>query len=514
MDPRGVHDRSPRGGAGPRGFTDPSQHVPLLNCVANQVLGYYGNSMIVPFSIPAAVAARLSGNPDEGEERPLPTGRVQEALTQFHREAFSPPVSRIALPTRGVLGEAVLGHCSSAERINLTRFWNWQDSPIEKATDITSVALTPSSADNLTAPAGLSSVQPIINNVGTGDTTGLGALSQALVGEGPAATDFERALTGLDQLETRALDPQHRRSRSEGHVGPGHLPGEQDHGQGARAGQGGQGGRSSQRGEGGEGQDRQGEGPPRADRRHRQDPREQRRRLPRVRLLQAHRRGGIEFARANQELAGETLPLAEAATLFDEYDKSEGGSRTRGSKAFLTALGLRQEMDRWPKKPPPPPTLTSLHSSPPSSSAQDWNPPRRSRSTAGAAAADGVPGRPLPLQGAPSPQHHRGRRLPEPARTARQTEVRTQALAAALGIAAPPPGVLQPGPAIGFVNLVNDRPAGPAQPSIPATVPIRADFFTPLLTALAQSTPPAAPCRYGPRPELFPPHYRRTARSP
>ena len=69
--------------------------------------------------------------------------------------------------------------------------------------------------------------------------------------------------------------------------------------------------------------------------------------------------------------------------------------------------------------------------------------------------------------------------------TARQTEVRTQALAAALGIAAPPPGVLQPGPAIGFVDLVNDRPAGPAQPSIPATVPIRADFFTPLLTALA-----------------------------
>ena len=45
----------PEDGLDADGFTDPSQHIPLLNCVANQVLGFYGNCMIMPFSIPAAL---------------------------------------------------------------------------------------------------------------------------------------------------------------------------------------------------------------------------------------------------------------------------------------------------------------------------------------------------------------------------------------------------------------------------------------------------------------------------
>ena len=36
----------------------------------------------------------------------------------------------IAVPTGGVFGEAVLGQAVSAEKIDLTRFWNWQDSMI------------------------------------------------------------------------------------------------------------------------------------------------------------------------------------------------------------------------------------------------------------------------------------------------------------------------------------------------------------------------------------------------
>ena len=46
----------PEAGFDADGLTDPSQHVPLLNCVANQVLGYYGNCMVMPFSIPASLA--------------------------------------------------------------------------------------------------------------------------------------------------------------------------------------------------------------------------------------------------------------------------------------------------------------------------------------------------------------------------------------------------------------------------------------------------------------------------
>jgi hypothetical protein len=36
----------------------------------------------------------------------------------------------IPLPTTSVFAEAVLGRSNSAEKLDITRFWNWQDSPI------------------------------------------------------------------------------------------------------------------------------------------------------------------------------------------------------------------------------------------------------------------------------------------------------------------------------------------------------------------------------------------------
>ena len=36
----------------------------------------------------------------------------------------------VPMPTGGVFGEAVLGRFNSAEKLDITRFWNWQDSPI------------------------------------------------------------------------------------------------------------------------------------------------------------------------------------------------------------------------------------------------------------------------------------------------------------------------------------------------------------------------------------------------
>lgn len=194
----------PEDGLPPDAFSDPSQHVPLLNCVANQVLGYYGNCMIMPFSIPAALATKLAGGEGGPEDatRPLTTGAVQDALTLFHREAFSPPVSAITLPTNGVLGEAVLGHCSSAEKIDLTRFWNWQDSPEDEATPIADVSLRPTSVASLAAPNVLGGVPPIIN-VSAGDGGGASldtALAQALAAGGAAAKDLDTAFLGQDVL--------------------------------------------------------------------------------------------------------------------------------------------------------------------------------------------------------------------------------------------------------------------------------------------------------------------------
>jgi hypothetical protein len=197
----------PAGGLDADGFTDPSQHVPLLNCIGNQVLGYYGNCMVMPFSIPASLAVALAGDSDdedEGTREPLTNGTVQEALAQFHREAFAPPESHFTLPTRGVLGEAVLGHCTSAEKIDLTRFWNWQDSPADEATAIANVGLRANSLANLSAPATLSSLPTIVNNVaGEGGGSGaVGALAQALTGKAPDSASFSTDFLGHNVLTT------------------------------------------------------------------------------------------------------------------------------------------------------------------------------------------------------------------------------------------------------------------------------------------------------------------------
>jgi len=196
----------PENGLDAEGFTDPSQHVPLLNCVANQVLGYFGNCMIMPFSIPAALAVQLAGPPDpDGVDRPpLTTGAIQDALTHFHKQAFSPPISHFTLPTRGVLGEAVLGHCASAEKIDLTRFWNWQDSPVDEATAIGNVGLRANTLAQLQAPSTLSGLPTIINNVAGEGGGGLtpGALVQQLAAKAPQQQDFSTDFLGQAALTT------------------------------------------------------------------------------------------------------------------------------------------------------------------------------------------------------------------------------------------------------------------------------------------------------------------------
>ncbi len=188
------------------GLVDPTtQSVPLLNCVGNEVLGYYGNSMIMPFSIPKAVADGFAAGDGDAQGQVVTTGAVQDALTAFHSRDFSPPVSHIALPTRGVLGEAILGHCPSAEKIDLTRFWNWQDSPIPQATDIAQVSIGKGNTlASATAPNALGTIAPVINNIvpsggsvaaGTGDGTDL---ARALV-SGQQLSDMTN-ITGQQQL--------------------------------------------------------------------------------------------------------------------------------------------------------------------------------------------------------------------------------------------------------------------------------------------------------------------------
>jgi hypothetical protein len=101
-----------------------------------------------------------------------------------------------------VLGEAVLGHCSSAEKIDLTRFWNWQDAPSDTAPQISPVTLpttSPSLTTGLTAPNSLTNLPSLINNVLTAQPADT-SLLQALGKDAASQQDFSTSLTGASQL--------------------------------------------------------------------------------------------------------------------------------------------------------------------------------------------------------------------------------------------------------------------------------------------------------------------------
>ncbi|HYM04347.1 MAG TPA: hypothetical protein VET85_15445, partial [Stellaceae bacterium] len=114
-------------------FPGLSSTVPLLDCLGNEVLGFHGNCMMMPFSIPQVLG--------DQQGWPMSTGALEDALLRFHRQNAPHQATTTMLPTRGVLGEAMLGHCSSGEKIDLTRFWNWQDSPADTAPAIAPVAV-------------------------------------------------------------------------------------------------------------------------------------------------------------------------------------------------------------------------------------------------------------------------------------------------------------------------------------------------------------------------------------
>ncbi len=74
-----------------------------------------------------------------------------------HVDGFQGESFHVPLPTGGVFAEAVLGRSNASEKLDITRFWNWQDSPIpHQAPDIAPVVL--GQADREPSAAGLAPV--------------------------------------------------------------------------------------------------------------------------------------------------------------------------------------------------------------------------------------------------------------------------------------------------------------------------------------------------------------------
>jgi hypothetical protein len=97
--------------------------IPLAQWVDHQPVAVFANCLVFKANLPN------SGASAEAALQPL-TRDWQAFLATSGLNTPSPRSELVALPTGGVFAEGVLGRANTAERLDLTRFWNWQDSPI------------------------------------------------------------------------------------------------------------------------------------------------------------------------------------------------------------------------------------------------------------------------------------------------------------------------------------------------------------------------------------------------
>ena len=143
-----------------------------------------GNYLV--FRMPGFVArASLPVVRDEGN---TPEAAFRRSWHQFLKDrgltfgSNSRQESLVPVPTGGVFAEAVLGRSNSAEKLDMTRFWNWQDSPIPlQPPEIAAINLGSRAQPIDVTPGRLSQpVLNIVNPTSLPDPTGLGPMLGAL----------------------------------------------------------------------------------------------------------------------------------------------------------------------------------------------------------------------------------------------------------------------------------------------------------------------------------------------
>jgi hypothetical protein len=105
------------------GFHAPgSNNRSVASVVENRVIGIVGNALVLPVARGVHLAPRFVkdqyGN------------RVN--LLDVYKLRWPVPSANVSLPTRGVFAEAVLGNCNSCEEIDDSKFWRWEESPMDE----------------------------------------------------------------------------------------------------------------------------------------------------------------------------------------------------------------------------------------------------------------------------------------------------------------------------------------------------------------------------------------------
>lgn len=163
----------------------------VASVVDNELIGIVGNCLVLP------VARGFHLDPTFNQDVENPVDLLE------HYEPNTPiEPSRVAIPTRGVYCEAVMGACNSCEVKDETRFWRWEESPIpDQPPAILPVSTETRRAEppDLTAkdlPAAIVAMQ---SAPAAPDPTGVGAILQ-LLGQSGIFKD----ITGLEGTQRNA----------------------------------------------------------------------------------------------------------------------------------------------------------------------------------------------------------------------------------------------------------------------------------------------------------------------
>ncbi|KAF2430886.1 hypothetical protein EJ08DRAFT_696837 [Tothia fuscella] len=163
---------------------------PILDLIENKAIEINGN--YVAFPVPMG---NSEGDPEEVLKKAFQWSEEQSTIlnpTDSYVEQL------LALPTRGVFAEAKLGQCNSNEKIDNTRFWDWQTSPIPYQAPDIAPASTDSkhaAAEGFTPTALPQSVVNIVSPQSLPDPTGLKAAMDVL-----GKPDIFRNMSGIEQL--------------------------------------------------------------------------------------------------------------------------------------------------------------------------------------------------------------------------------------------------------------------------------------------------------------------------
>lgn len=182
--------------------TEPDTYRSIASVIENRLIGVVGNTIIMPVARGYNLDPKFRWDEDEVT---LEDGTKVSKLKHHYMPSggYKSTPYRISVPTKGVFGEAVMGACNSCEKKDDTRFWRWEESPIDEPTAIEPVSTGSRRSDpgDLTAKDFAQPIVNIQNAPAMPDPTGLGA-SMELLGK----SNLFKDITGLEGNQKGVID--------------------------------------------------------------------------------------------------------------------------------------------------------------------------------------------------------------------------------------------------------------------------------------------------------------------